>query len=38
MRERQTMVSANESWTDSGIDVRAGQTVYFEATGQVPLG
>jgi len=38
MRERQTMVSANESWTDSGIDVRAGQTVYFEATGQVRWG
>ena len=38
MRERQTMVSANEAWTDSGIDVRAGQTVYFEATGQVRWG
>lgn len=38
MRERQTMVSASTAWTDSGIDVRAGQTVYFEATGQVRWG
>ena len=38
MRERQAMVSANTAWTDSGIDVRAGQTVYFEATGQVRWG
>jgi hypothetical protein len=38
MRERQTMVSATTAWTDSGIDVRAGQTVYFEATGQVRWG
>ena len=38
MRERQTIVSADVDWNDSGIDVRAGQTVYFEATGQVRWG
>ena len=37
-RERLAMVSANTAWTDSGIDVRAGQTIYFEATGQVRWG
>ena len=29
MRERQTIVSADVAWNDSGIDVRAGQTIYF---------
>jgi hypothetical protein len=38
MRERQTIVSADVAWNDTGIDVRAGQTVYFEATGQVRWG
>lgn len=38
MREKQTIVSASVQWNDSGIDVRAGQTVYFEATGQVRWG
>jgi hypothetical protein len=38
MRERQTLVSANQQWTDSGIDVRAGQTIYFEAQGRVRWG
>ena len=38
MRERQTVVSANSQWTDSGIDVRAGQTIYFEAQGRVRWG
>lgn len=38
MRERQVMVSANVDWNDAGIDVRAGQTVFFEATGQVRWG
>jgi hypothetical protein len=38
MREKQTIVSADVAWNDSGIDVRAGQTVYFEATGQVRWG
>jgi len=38
MRERQTIVSADVAWNDSGIDVRAGQTVYFEARGRVRWG
>ncbi|MDP2319210.1 MAG: LecA/PA-IL family lectin [Acidobacteriota bacterium] len=38
MRERQVMVAANVDWNDAGIDVRAGQTVFFEATGQVRWG
>jgi hypothetical protein len=38
MRERQTIVSADVAWNDAGIDVRAGQTIYFEATGQVRWG
>jgi len=35
MRERQVIVSANAAWIDSGVDVRAGQTIYFEAQGRV---
>ena len=38
MRERQTIVSADVAWNDTGVDVRAGQTVYFEAQGQVRWG
>lgn len=38
MRERQVIVSADVDWIDAGIDVRAGQTVYFESTGQVRWG
>lgn len=38
MRERQTIVSADVPWNDSGIEVRAGQTIYFEAQGQVRWG
>jgi hypothetical protein len=38
MRERQTIVSGDVAWNDSGINVRAGQTIYFEATGQVTWG
>lgn len=38
MRERQTIVSGDVAWNDSGIDVRAGQTIYFEAQGQVRWG
>lgn len=38
MRERQTIVSGDVAWNDSSIDVRAGQTIYFEATGQVTWG
>ena len=38
MRERQVIVSADVSWNDAGIEVRSGQTLYFEATGQVRWG
>lgn len=38
MRERQVVVSGDVAWNDTGIDVRAGQTLYFEATGQVRWG
>lgn len=38
MREKQTIVSADVAWNDSGIDVRAGQTIFFEAQGQVRWG
>ena len=35
LRERQVNVAANVPWVDAGIDVRPGQTVYFEARGEV---
>jgi hypothetical protein len=38
MREKQTIVSADVPWNDTGVDVRAGQTIYFEAQGQVRWG
>jgi hypothetical protein len=38
MRERQTIVSADVSWNDTRIDVRAGQTLYFESQGRVTWG
>lgn len=38
MRERQTIVSADVAWNDTGVDVRAGQTIYFEARGRVRWG
>ncbi len=38
LRERQTIVSADVAWNDAGIEVRAGQTIYFESTGQVRWG
>ena len=38
MRERQVTVSADVPWNDAGIEVRAGQTVYFEAQGRVRWG
>ncbi len=38
MREKQTVVSADVAWNDTGIDVRAGQTIFFEAQGQVRWG
>ena len=38
MRERRVNVTAREPWTDTGIDLRAGQTVYFSADGEVRWG
>jgi len=38
MRERTAIVTANVAWNDTGIDVRAGQTVYFEAQGRIRWG
>ena len=38
MRERQTIVSADVGWNDTGVEVRSGQTIYIEATGQVRWG
>lgn len=38
MRERDVTVSARDAWTDTGIDVREGQVVYFEARGEITWG
>jgi hypothetical protein len=38
MRERRVNVTAREPWTDTGIDLRAGQAVYFSASGEVRWG
>src|SRR5262249_31778887 len=38
MREKQMMVVANVAWTDTGIDVSAGQTIYFESSGEIHWG
>jgi hypothetical protein len=38
MREKQVIVSADVDWNDSGVDVRAGQTIFFEAQGRVRWG
>ena len=35
MQTRQMSVSADSPWTDTGIDVRDGQMLYFEARGSV---
>jgi len=35
LRERQAMVAANIPWTDTNIDVQAGQDIYFDAGGDV---
>ena len=32
------LVSASTAWSDSGVDVRAGQTIFFEAEGRVRWG
>lgn len=38
LRERQVIVASNVAWTDTGIEVRPGQSVYFEAVGEVRWG
>jgi len=38
MRERTVNVSAREPWTDAGIELRPGQSVYFKASGEVRWG
>jgi hypothetical protein len=38
MRERTVSVMARTAWTDSGVDVRPGQEIYFTATGEVRWG
>lgn len=38
LRERQVIVSADVAWNDAGVDVKAGQTVFFESSGQVRWG
>jgi hypothetical protein len=38
LRERDVMVNAAQQWTDTGVSVRPGQTVYFEAAGRVRWG
>ena len=35
LRERDVTVNANAAWRDSGVMVRAGQTIYFSASGRV---
>jgi hypothetical protein len=35
LRERQVFVAANVQWTDTNIDVQAGQDVYFDAGGDI---
>ena len=38
MRERQVNVTAREPWSDTGIDVRPGQQIYFQASGETRWG
>lgn len=38
MRERDVAVTARDGWTDTGIMVRSGQTIYVNATGRVRWG
>ena len=35
LRERNVRVSPTAAWTDTGVDVRAGQEIYFQTSGQV---
>ena len=38
MREREVSVDSWVAWKDTGIEVRAGQTLYFQASGRVRWG
>jgi hypothetical protein len=38
LRERTTSVDSASQWSDTGIDVRSGMSVYFEASGRVQWG
>lgn len=38
LRERGVNVNASQPWTDTGVTVRAGQTLYFDASGKVRWG
>ena len=38
LREKQIMVVANAAWTDTGIDVTSGQSIYMEAMGEIRWG
>jgi hypothetical protein len=38
MRERSVDVQARTGWTDTGVDVRAGQEIFFAPTGEVRWG
>jgi len=38
MRERTAIVNANTPWSDTSVDVRGGQTIYFEARGEIRWG
>ena len=35
LRERNVMVNPTEAWTDTGVELRNGQEVYFQTNGQV---
>jgi len=38
LREKQLMAPAAVAWTDTGIEVSAGQRIYFEAVGEIRWG
>jgi hypothetical protein len=38
LRERSVTVQARTAWTDSGVDVRPGQEIFFAASGEVRWG
>ena len=38
LREKQLMAAAAVAWTDTGIEVNAGQRVYFESVGEIRWG